>query len=145
MAMGTLNHFPLADLEPDSAQALHFHIDALKLTMADAERYVPILYGRAGKIDLQSRTQLIDPDRAGDFGAGAPKAGSKVNIITADASGMTASYSQSNYAGFGSGTFAFRLTRVLRSFAWRAHRLALKAILILCRISATYTLRRIVC
>ncbi|MEM9148613.1 MAG: gamma-glutamyltransferase, partial [Pseudomonadota bacterium] len=52
---------------------------------------------------LAERARLIDPDRAQDFGAGAPRQGGTVYLSAADASGMMVSFIQSNYAGFGSG------------------------------------------
>jgi gamma-glutamyltranspeptidase/glutathione hydrolase len=76
-----------------------------------AETYVadPVHMGAVSAADmlddgyLASRARLIDPARATDFGAGAPKQGGTVYLSTADASGMMVSYIQSNYAGFGSG------------------------------------------
>lgn len=110
MALGILENLPLDSLEPDSAQALHYQIEAVKLAMADTERYVSDLSFMEVPVDamldkgyLKARAQLIDPDRAQDFGAGAPVAGGTVYITTADASGMMVSYIQSNYSGFGSG------------------------------------------
>src|SRR5690606_14447482 len=52
---------------------------------------------------LKSRAELIDPDRAGDFGPGAPSQGGTVYVAAADDSGMMVSFIQSNYEGFGSG------------------------------------------
>ena len=52
---------------------------------------------------LKARAALIDPARATDFGAGAPRHGGTVYLTAADESGMMVSFIQSNYAGFGSG------------------------------------------
>lgn len=111
MALGMLAHTELDALDADDPRALHLQFEALKLAMADAEAFV-------GDIDamtevtpddllddayLEARAKLIDPDRAQEFGAGAPKQGGTVYLTAADASGMMVSFIQSQYAGFGSG------------------------------------------
>src|SRR5690606_23117071 len=40
IALGILEHLPLSAFGPDSAQSLHYQIEAIKLAMADVERYV---------------------------------------------------------------------------------------------------------
>jgi gamma-glutamyltranspeptidase / glutathione hydrolase len=52
---------------------------------------------------LAKRAALIDPDRAGDPGYGAPRSGGTVCLSAADSNGMMISFIQSNYKGFGSG------------------------------------------
>lgn len=111
MALGMLAHTGLDALDADDPRALHLQIEALKLALADAEAFV-------GDIDamtavtpedllddayLEARASLINPARAQDFGAGAPKRGGTVYLTAADASGMMVSFIQSQYAGFGSG------------------------------------------
>lgn len=111
IGLGILNHTGIRDLGADDPSAVHLQIEAMKLALVDAEAYV-------GDIDhmtpvtprdmlddgyLAQRAKLIDPTRAQDFGAGAPKRGGTVYLSAADASGMMVSYIQSNYAGFGSG------------------------------------------
>ncbi|PTX72900.1 gamma-glutamyltransferase family protein [Sulfitobacter mediterraneus] len=111
MALGMLNHTAIRDLDADDPQAMHLQIEAMKLALADAETYVgdPGHMDRVGSDDLlndaylKTRAALIDPARAQDFGAGAPKQGGTVYLTAADASGMMVSFIQSNYAGFGSG------------------------------------------
>lgn len=111
MALGMLNHTAIRDLDGDDPQAMHLQIEAMKLALADAETYVadPGHMGHVGADDLldedylKARAALIDPARAQDFGAGAPKQGGTVYLTAADASGMMVSFIQSNYAGFGSG------------------------------------------
>ncbi len=111
MALGILHHTGVRDLTPDAPRALHLQLEAIKLAMADAEAYVadPDDMGNVTAEDLlddaylAERARLIDPDRAQDFGAGAPKHGGTVYLTAADASGMMVSFIQSNYAGFGSG------------------------------------------
>lgn len=110
MALGILENLPIGDFGPDSAQSLHCQIEAIKLAMADAERFVsdpghmkvPV-EALLDKAYLKRRAKLIDTSMAQDFGAGAPLDGGTVYVTVADASGMMVSYIQSNYAGFGSG------------------------------------------
>jgi gamma-glutamyltranspeptidase/glutathione hydrolase len=111
MGLGILSNTPIRELDADDPQALHLQIEAMKLSLRDAEAYV----ADAGHMTtttpddllddgyLATRAALIDPERATDFGAGAPKAGGTVYLTAADASGMMVSFIQSNYMGFGSG------------------------------------------
>ncbi|WP_295312264.1 gamma-glutamyltransferase family protein [Roseobacter sp.] len=111
MALGILDGTPLRGLDPDAPAALHLQIEAMKLALADAQTWVadPAFMTHTtaeqmlDKGYLASRAAMIDPDRAQDFGAGAPNKGGTVCLAAADASGMMVSYIQSNYAGFGSG------------------------------------------
>jgi gamma-glutamyltranspeptidase/glutathione hydrolase len=111
MALGILNHLNLGDYGPDSPEAIHLQIEAVKLAYRDAEAYVadPDHMRAVTAADLLSdaylaaRARLIDPTRAPDFQSGAPTEGGTVYLTTADESGMMVSYIQSNYAGFGSG------------------------------------------
>jgi gamma-glutamyltranspeptidase / glutathione hydrolase len=111
MALGILSHTPIRDFGPDEPLAFHYQWEALKLALRDAQAYVADSpHMRDITSDdllapayLAARAREISPDRAQDFGAGAPKAGGTVYLSAADASGMMVSYIQSNYAGFGSG------------------------------------------
>ncbi|MEM7498064.1 MAG: gamma-glutamyltransferase family protein [Pseudomonadota bacterium] len=110
MALGMLAHTSVRDYGPDDTQALHLMIEAMKLALCDAEAHVAdpdaMAFGPEALLDpdyLAGRAALIDPARAQDFGAGAPKKGGTVYLTAADASGMMVSFIQSNYAGFGSG------------------------------------------
>ena len=111
MALGMLEHTGLRGLDVDDPRALHLQIEAIKLALRDAEAWVadPAAMTAVTADDLLSpgylaaRAALIDPERATNFGAGAPKHGGTVYLCAADASGMMISYIQSNYAGFGSG------------------------------------------
>jgi gamma-glutamyltranspeptidase/glutathione hydrolase len=111
MALGILGEIDFATLPPDSVEALHLQIEAIKLAFADIDAYVADLdHMRAVTPDhllhpayLKRRAALIDRGRAQNFGAGAPKEGGTVCLAAADADGMMVSYIQSNYAGFGSG------------------------------------------
>jgi gamma-glutamyltranspeptidase/glutathione hydrolase len=111
MTLGMLAHTPIRDLDPDDPKALHLQIEATKLAYADLAAYVADSRAMTevtpqALLDpgyLATRAALIDPDMAGDPGAGAPKHGGTVYLTVADASGMMVSFIQSNYAGFGSG------------------------------------------
>ena len=111
MGLGMLRGLPLADHAPDSPQALHLQIEALKLALADVTAFVAdpaamdpvsaeVLLAPAY---LARRAALIDPAKAGDPNSGAPLDGGTVCLSTGDESGMMVSYIQSNYSGFGSG------------------------------------------
>lgn len=110
MALGILAHLPLGAHGADDPQSLHFQIEAIKLALADTERFVSDPAHMKVSVDtlldkeyLRTRSALIDADKAQEFGAGAPIHGGTVYLTTADASGMMVSYIQSNYSGFGSG------------------------------------------
>ncbi|MEM8629901.1 MAG: gamma-glutamyltransferase family protein [Pseudomonadota bacterium] len=111
MALGILDHTPIRDFSADDPRAYHWQIEAMKLAMRDVEAFVADEIHMTGATAedmladayLAERARLIDPERAQDFGAGAPRHGSTVYLTAADASGMMVSFIQSNYAGFGSG------------------------------------------
>jgi gamma-glutamyltranspeptidase/glutathione hydrolase len=110
IALGILEHFDLRAHPVDGADSLHLQIEAIKLAFADAWRYVADIdymdVRPAALLDkeyLKSRSRLIDPKRAQNFGHGNPPKGGTVYLTAADASGMMVSYIQSNYMGFGSG------------------------------------------
>ncbi len=110
LALGLLSGTGIRDLGPDDPAALHLMIEAMKLALADAEAHVAdpaaMTVAPADLLDpgyLAERARRIDPARAGDPGAGAPKRGGTVSLATADAEGRMVSFIQSNYAGFGSG------------------------------------------
>jgi gamma-glutamyltranspeptidase/glutathione hydrolase len=109
IALGILEHFDMAALPVDSAEAVHLQIEALKLAFADAQAYVadidymPLRPEQLlDKEYLNGRAALIDRDRAKPVVAGTPTGGT-VYLTAADASGMMVSMNQSNYMGFGSG------------------------------------------
>ena len=110
IALGILENFDMAALPVDSADSVHLQIEAVKLGLADAFRYVAD--SRAMDVAaerlldpgyLASRAALIDRKRAQDFGHGTPPRGGTVYLTAADADGRMISYIQSNYMGFGSG------------------------------------------
>lgn len=110
LALGILEHHPVADLPVDSADSLHVQIEATKLALADAHRHV----ADPGHLDV-TPAELLDPaylavragmiamDRAAAPVPGVPRRGGTVYLSTADAGGMMVSFIQSNYHGFGSG------------------------------------------
>jgi len=111
MGLGILKHTPVRDFGPDDPQAFHYQWEAMKLAFRDAHAYVADIDHMTDVrvrdlLDadyLKSRAAEILPDRAQDFGAGAPRHGGTVYLTAADASGMMISFIQSNYSGFGSG------------------------------------------
>ncbi len=110
LALGMLEHTSLADLEPDSADALHLEIEAMKLAFADLYRHVAdpdaMDVTAADLLDdgyLAERARLLDPERAATPSPGVPGKGGTVYLSTADATGRMVSYIQSNFMGFGSG------------------------------------------
>jgi len=111
MALGILSHTDIRDRDADDPQALHLQIEAMKLALRDTEHYVAdgahmsevTADDLLDDAYLAARAKRIDPEKAQDFGVGAPKNGGTVYLTAADASGMMVSFIQSNYAGFGSG------------------------------------------
>jgi gamma-glutamyltranspeptidase / glutathione hydrolase len=111
-ALGILRHRPdLHDHPLDSAPWLHLQIEAMKLALADAERWIAdpgsmteVTSGDLLDDDyLAARAATIDPRAARDPGHGRPAGGGTVYLATADAGGRMVSFIQSNYYGFGSG------------------------------------------
>ena len=110
MALGLLEHLPVASTAADSAQRLHLQIEAMRAAFADAHAHVAdpahMRVGVQSLLDrdyLAARARLIDPARAGRYDAGAPPSGGTVYLCAADAQGRMVSLIQSNYRGFGSG------------------------------------------
>lgn len=111
MGLGILGQTGIRDMDADDPMAFHLQIEAMKLALRDAEHFVadPAHMNSVTAADLlddgylAERAKLIDPNKASDFGSGAPKRGGTVYLSTADSAGMMVSFIQSNYAGFGSG------------------------------------------
>jgi gamma-glutamyltranspeptidase / glutathione hydrolase len=110
MALGILAHFDLEALGPDSPEAQHLQIEAMKLAFADTYRHVAEPASMEVTAEqllddayLAKRAKQIDPKRAQDFGAGNPAKGGTIYLTAADERGMMVSFIQSNYMGFGSG------------------------------------------
>jgi gamma-glutamyltranspeptidase/glutathione hydrolase len=110
MALGILAEFDLSAQPVDSADSYHLQIEAMKLAIADVNRYVSdprtMRLTTAQLLDpgyLRQRAALIDRNRAQPFTHGAPGGSDTIYLTAADAGGMMVSYIQSNYMGFGSG------------------------------------------
>ena len=111
MALGILRYTEVQNLNPDDPAAIHLQIEAIKLSLADVNKYVsdPKNMKDTTAEDLLSeeylkqRSQLIDRKKSKDFKSGTPKTGGTVYVTAADKSGQMISFIQSNYAGFGSG------------------------------------------
>ncbi|HVF10675.1 MAG TPA: gamma-glutamyltransferase family protein [Abditibacteriaceae bacterium] len=110
LALGILRHWPLEDFPVDSAASVHLQLEAMKLALADAHRYVadPAAMDVSCEALLseeysRERAKLIDLKQAGHPHFGTPPAGDTVYLTAGDADGMMVSFIQSNYYGFGSG------------------------------------------
>ncbi len=110
MACGILNHFDLPALPPDSAEAVHLQVEAMKLALADVYRHVTdpaamqvTVADLCDPAYLRKRAGLIDRRQARPFAHGLAGQSDTVYLTAADASGMMVSFIQSNYMGFGSG------------------------------------------
>lgn len=111
MALGILEHFDLAALDPDSTAARHLQIEAMKAAFADVYQHVAdarhmTAVSVADLLDdarLADRASRIRRDRATDFEHRLPAPGGTIYLSAADADGMMISFIQSNYMGFGSG------------------------------------------
>jgi gamma-glutamyltranspeptidase/glutathione hydrolase len=109
IGLNILDGLDLAATPRESVESYHLQIEALKLGLADAQRYVgdpqqvgvPI-EGLLAPAYAAERRALIG-DLAIDPSAGRPQPGGTVYLCAADADGMMVSYIQSNYMGFGSG------------------------------------------
>jgi gamma-glutamyltranspeptidase/glutathione hydrolase len=110
IALGILSHFDLKALGPDSIDAQHLQIEAMKLAFADIYRYVAeprtMELTPADMLSpayLANRAKLIDMSAAKTPTFGLPRVGGTIYLTAADADGMMVSFIQSNYMGFGSG------------------------------------------
>lgn len=110
IALGILQHTNLPDHAPDSPEAIHLQIEAMKLALADVYANVAdpatMVVTSDQLLDAEyhkSRASLIQHGHAGDPGHGLPKPSGTVYLCAADADGCMVSFIQSNYSGFGSG------------------------------------------
>jgi gamma-glutamyltranspeptidase/glutathione hydrolase len=126
MALGMLEHFDIKSLEPDSAQAVHLQVEAMKLAFADLHEYVADA-DRMTEVTakdllnpayLAQRAKLIDPKRASAARHGKPHSGGTVYLTAADSNGMMVSYIQSNFKGFGSGVVVPNTGIALQNRGW---------------------------
>src|SRR4029450_7324896 len=84
-------HSPLGSVPPASPASQHLMIEAMKLGFADAYRYVSdpatMTVTPEALLDrdyLARRSELIDPHRAKNFGAGEPPRAGTVYLCAAD-------------------------------------------------------------
>ncbi len=110
MALGMLEALGVGMQDVDHVDTVHCAIEAMKIALADLHHYnadsAAMRVAPDALLDpgyLAERAKLIDMQRAGDPGHGAPKTGGTVYVAAADAGGMMVSFIQSNYMGFGSG------------------------------------------
>ena len=110
IALGLLREMDLASLDPDSVEARHLQIEAMKCAFADVYEHVAdpahMRIKPEALIDpayLAERARSIRRDRATAFTAGRPPGGGTIYLTAADQNGMMVSFIQSNYMGFGSG------------------------------------------
>ncbi len=108
--LGILRHVDLSRYPVDSADSVHFQLEAMKLAFADVYRHVADPTAMQVSVQqmldpdyLARRAKSIDPKRAQFPASGLSGGGETVYLTAADASGMMVSYIQSNYRGFGSG------------------------------------------
>lgn len=108
--LGILKNFDISNFAPDSSEALHLQIEAMKIAFSDAHRYISdpdtLEFDPSNLLKskyLGKRARLIDRNLAQTYEAGITKHGDTVYLTTADAEGKMVSFIQSNYLGFGSG------------------------------------------
>ena len=110
IALGILERLPIEVSGPDSPESLHFQIEAMKMGISQARRWVAdpdavpmppaLLLGEARLDKLAGR---IDPSRAQPLQDLLPAEHGTVLLVAGDAGGRMVSFIQSNYRGFGSG------------------------------------------
>lgn len=110
IALGILQHHPVAGYPVDSADSIHVQVEAMKLGLADAHRYIAdpehLEFDAQHLLNpeyLAKRAQEIDMKVAKNPGHGVPRLGGTVYLATGDGAGRMVSFIQSNYHGFGSG------------------------------------------
>ncbi len=110
--LNILENYPLGDYAQNSADALHLKIEAWKLTVADAKRYIADprqaqipLAGLLSKGYARERAKLIDAGKANcDVSPGEPdKHGNTTYLSVVDRDGNVVSWIQSISDIFGSG------------------------------------------
>jgi gamma-glutamyltranspeptidase/glutathione hydrolase len=114
--LNIMERFPLAGFGPQSADDLHYKIEAQKLAYADLARYVadprfgPVpVAGMLAKSYAAERAKLIAPDRArcqSTPGNPLPGQGDTIYLSVVDKDGNIVSLIQSIYLSFGSGIVA---------------------------------------
>ncbi|MCC5875206.1 MAG: gamma-glutamyltransferase family protein [Candidatus Sumerlaeia bacterium] len=109
LALGIFRELDMPAAVLDTVAGWHGQIEAMKLALADAYRFIadpdePSPWRELLRTDyLASRASLIDPKGAGDPSHGNPLESDTVYLTSADDDGMMVSFIQSNFYGFGSG------------------------------------------
>jgi gamma-glutamyltranspeptidase/glutathione hydrolase len=110
IALGILDHLPVADYPADSPESLHFQIEAMKIAFELAHRHIGDPSGMTVKSEdlldsafLTDKARTIRRDRTLMSEQPLPTGGGTVYLSAADETGMMVSYIQSNFLGFGSG------------------------------------------
>jgi len=110
IALGIIGRHGIGRYALDSADFYHLQIEAMKLALADAHRYIAdaahMEFPAARLLDadyLDARAAQVDMARAGAPDYGLPPAAGTVYLTAADAGGTMVSFIQSNFMGFGSG------------------------------------------
>lgn len=108
--LGILKQRDISSFKPDSVESLHIQLEAMKLALADAHRYISdpssLEFDHKYFLEpnyLRERANLIDLKKAQDPKHGVPTHGDTVYLTAADEDGLMISYIQSNYFSFGSG------------------------------------------
>ncbi|MGI9319094.1 MAG: gamma-glutamyltransferase family protein [bacterium] len=110
LMLGILKYWNISKYPLDSADSVHLQVEAMKLALADAHRYIADPDSMDIRVEdllnesyLAKRAEMISLQKAGFPGPGLPDEGGTVYLTAADKQGMMVSMIQSNYAGFGSG------------------------------------------
>jgi gamma-glutamyltranspeptidase/glutathione hydrolase len=107
-ALNVLETLDVDRFDRESVDSYHLQIEALKLGLTDAKRYVADMDKEdvpvVGLLDKEyaSRRAALIGDRALDPTPGTPPRGGTVYLCAADSDGLMVSYIQSNFQGFGS-------------------------------------------
>lgn len=110
LALGVLEHFSMHRYDPDSPDAIHLQLEAMKIAFAVTQRTVADPTAMAvnpnALLDpafLANQADAIRMDRAAEPDFSLPFDQGTVYLAAADATGMMVSMIQSNFTGFGSG------------------------------------------
>ncbi len=110
IALGICRYFNLESLTPESSDALHIQLEAMKLAFADLHSHVSdpafmqVLPQSLLDPDyLKQRAKQINMKQAAFPQTGVPLPGGTVYLCCGDQAGMMVSFIQSNFTGFGSG------------------------------------------
>ena len=110
IATGIVNQLGLEELSPDSAESIHFQIEATRIAyriiereLADSASMRIELDSLLNKAFFKQQADSIDPEKATVKPTSIGTAPDTVYLTTADKGGMMVSMIQSNFRGFGSG------------------------------------------